>query len=150
MAEADRRVTVKLIYEEDYPTGYPKKKDVFVQVTNRFKTAFNLQAESEEDLYNPVKKTYGSGNNRRERWILKGRGRKFSKSFKFLKVVGNKTVGYSAPCGGVPVAAVIKAAKNLAGCVGVVTPSGVSYRFGQPGVARPSGDESDGEPGGGS
>lgn len=156
---SSKRILVKLIYLEDWPTDYPKKREIYAYVTRRFQQAFNLE---EVRNLTPIKKTLtsstsggsggsgstsggssgsGSGSGTqtqtRNRYVIISRGSKFAKSFKFWKEDANgNRKGYYAPCGSAPLFAVLKASRSLPGCVGVTTPQGVSYFFGQPGSAR--------------
>lgn len=114
-----KRVVVKLISTADYPTQHAKKKDHVVAVTTNFAEAFALttQAQSLE----PIQKN--------NKWRIPGLPGFKSKSCRFWKLVGGERKAYSAPVGGAPMYAVIKAAKKLAGCIGVTSPAGVSYWF---------------------
>lgn len=154
MAGESKRVLVKLIYNEDWPSDYPKKREVYAYVTRRFQQAFNL---TEIKNLEPVKKILtsstssgssggsssgssggsGSTSTQRTRYVIVSHGSKFAKSFKFWKqdATGNRKA-YQAPCGSAPLFAVLKASRFLPNCVGVTTPQGVSYFFAQPGTAR--------------
>lgn len=106
-----------------WPQNYPRKRDVFVLVTQNFVTAFGLTAVQPtfqpEEIGPPGKK----------KWKLPGSPGKYSQSYRFWKVVNNERKAFAAPMGSLPVFMVIAFAKTLQGCVGVTTPAGRSYFF---------------------
>lgn len=134
-----KRVSVKLITQADWPGEHTKKKDIFVSVTDNFVKAFNLPAEALS--LDPVKKTKGQ----KTFWRITGKPGHLSASYTFWKEgTDGKREGFSAPCGGAPLYAVIKAGKRLQGCVGVTSPKGVSYWFSSQSSSSGSGGGSSG------